>query len=57
MTDTPVRRPAAQAARTPTKGPSRPHADGSSARDEVRTTPASDIPGRVRKPRGPDGLP
>jgi hypothetical protein len=33
-------------ARTSTKGPSRLNADGSSAEDDVRTTPMSDTPGR-----------
>ena len=33
-------------ARAPTKGPSRLNADGSSAEDDVRTTPVSDTPGR-----------
>jgi hypothetical protein len=37
-------------ARVPTKGPSRLNADGSSAEDDVRTTPVSDTPGRGQTP-------
>ena len=37
-------------ARVPTKGPSRLNADGSSAEDDVRTTPVSDTPSRGQTP-------
>jgi len=37
-------------ARVPTKGPSRLYADGSSAEDDVRTTPVSDTPSRGQTP-------
>jgi hypothetical protein len=37
-------------ARVPTKGPSRLYADGSSAENDVRTTPVSDTPSRGQTP-------
>jgi hypothetical protein len=41
-------------ARVPTKGPSRLYADGSSAEDDVRTTPVSDTPSRGQTPERAD---